>query len=222
MTLNQAGIDFIKSWEGFSAEAYKCAAGVWTIGYGHTGKVNGKKISAGMKISKALAEALLRSDLAQFVAAVNNTAYVPFAKSLTQGQFNALVSFAFNCGNNNLKTLCKGRSAAEVAEKLLLYNKANGKTIQGLADRRKAERKMYLSDGKAAATSSAEKRICNMATLRRGDEGTQVGVLQTIVGADVDGVFGPKTEERVKKVQRSAGLKEDGIAGPLFWAAYLK
>lgn len=134
MRISKAGLNLIKRFEGCSLTAYTCAAGVWTIGYGHT---NGVK--KGQKISKTQANEYLKADVRRFEKAVD-----ALGRKWSQGQYDALVSFAFNCGEGNLKTLCKGRTAKVIAEKMVLYCKAGGKVNQGLKDRREAERRMFL------------------------------------------------------------------------------
>ncbi|MCD8143508.1 MAG: glycoside hydrolase family protein, partial [Clostridiales bacterium] len=206
----------IKSFEGLCLTATKCAAGVWTIGYGHTGKVDGKSISSGMTITQSKADSLLEEDVAKFWAYANNTDYVPLAKSMNENQLSALTSFAFNCGQGNLKTLCADRSSAEIAEALLLYNKAGGKVLSGLTRRRKAERELYLTEV-----------THDMDTLKKGDEGQQVTVLQILLnaalgcGLDTDGKFGAKTKAAVEQYQEAQGLDVDGICGPKTWTAIL-
>ena len=118
-------------------------AGKWTIGYGHTANVK-----QGDKITEQQAEDYLRSDLESFENLVNNKSYVP--QSLNQNQFDALVSFAFNLGGKNLKELCnanyppKKKTTDHIAQEITLYNKAGGKRVQGLADRREKEKKLFL------------------------------------------------------------------------------
>jgi len=140
--IGKAGLELIKSFEGCRLTAYRCPAGVLTIGYGHTGTVSGKKIKEGLKISQKKADALLKKDLQSFEKSVNRakTGFKP-----TQNQFDALVSFAFNVGAGNLSVLLgKGtRDAKTVSGKLLLYNKANGKELAGLTRRRKAEQALF-------------------------------------------------------------------------------
>lgn len=207
LTTSDKGIALIKRFEGLRLTAYKCAAGVWTIGWGHT-----KGVRKGMKISKAKAESYLRQDLACFERYVNSSRYVPFQP--TQAQFDALVSFAFNCGAGNLRTLCKGRTARQVADAMLLYRKAGGKVNAGLVERRRAERALFLS-GTAG-------RAKGRPTLRRGDKGETVKELQRALGGiAVDGVFGAKTEDAVKAWQRLHKLTVDGVVGPKTWAAIL-
>lgn len=145
MKISAKGLDLIKSFEGFAAEAYLCPAGVLTIGYGSTGR----HVVRGMKISKADALALLDRDLDRFEHAVEQ-----LAPKTTQAQFDALVSFAFNCGIQSLKNSSvlkfhnQGRlgSAAAAFGK---WNKARVKGVltvmKGLTRRRAAESALYLS-----------------------------------------------------------------------------
>ena len=134
MKISERGINLIKSFEGCKLVAYKCPAGVWTIGYGHTSGV-----ISGMKITQAQADSFLKSDLERYESYVNNKKL-----SLNQNQFDALVSFTYNCGNGNLTKLVKDRTLAEIADALLLYNKSNGKVLAGLTRRREAERTLFL------------------------------------------------------------------------------
>lgn len=142
MKINEAGLNLVKEFEGCRLKAYKCPAGVWTIGYGHTGKVDGKEICAGMTITKEKATELLKADMKTFENAVNSCCALTFKPN--ENQFSALVSFAFNCGVGNLYTLVRNRSAEIVADKILLYKKSNGKVLNGLIRRRKAERELFL------------------------------------------------------------------------------
>lgn len=140
MNTSQTGIDFIKSFEGCRLDAYKCPAGVWTIGYGTTAKVK-----QGMQITLKEAEDLLRKDLKKFEDAINKCVKAP----LTQGQFDALVSFTYNCGIGALQTstLLKklnNKDYIGAANEFLRWDKANGKVLAGLSRRRESEREMFL------------------------------------------------------------------------------
>lgn len=135
MKTSQNGIDLIKKFEGCKLTAYKCSAGVLTIGYGHTAGVK-----EGQKITQEQADNYLKLDLKVYEKHVNN-----LNLPLNQNQFDALVSFTYNCGSGCLKTLVKNRTLEQIAEALLLYNKANGAVLQGLVRRRKAERELFLS-----------------------------------------------------------------------------
>ncbi len=135
MKISQKGIDLIKSFEGCVLSAYLCPSNVWTIGYGHT-----TGVYQGQVITKEQAEEYLKTDLVRYEGYVNNTCLV-----LNQNQFDALVSFTYNCGSGNLKKLIANRNIAQIAEAMLLYNKSNGKTLSGLVRRREAERKLFLT-----------------------------------------------------------------------------
>ena len=140
MRTSQKGIDLIKKFEGCRLEAYKCPAGVWTIGYGHT-----KGVKDGMIISLEQAKEFLREDLRIFEQAVEACVKVP----LSQNQFDALVSFCYNCGSGALKTstllrLLNEGKYSSAADQFLRWNKAGGKVLVGLTRRREEEREMFL------------------------------------------------------------------------------
>lgn len=142
MSISDRGVELIAKYEGCRLEAYKCPAGIWTIGYGHTAGVQpGQTLP-----SKEAAKALLKEDLKKYGGHVNNcvkSGHISFP--LNQNQFDALTSFCYNCGNGTLQKLVSGRDAATVAEKLLLYNKGGGKVLPGLVKRREEERALFIS-----------------------------------------------------------------------------
>lgn len=142
MQVSVKGVELVAKYEGCRLEAYKCPAGVWTIGYGHTAGVNpGDKLP-----SVEAAKELLRQDLKKYGSHVNNCVKKGFITfPLTQNQFDALTSFCYNCGSGSLQKLVKGRNAATVAEKMLEYCKAGGKVLKGLERRRAEERALFLS-----------------------------------------------------------------------------
>lgn len=142
MKTSKTGIDLIKKFEGCRLTAYKCAAGVWTIGYGHTSGVKSTNV-----ITQEKAEELLRADLEKFEKNVMkyNEKY-----KWSQNEFDALVSFAFNIGSIDKLTAGGTRSRATIAEKMLLYNNAGGKVLAGLAKRRQAERELFLKKPEVA------------------------------------------------------------------------
>lgn len=144
---SQVGIDLIKSFEGCYLKAYRCPAGVWTIGWGTTEPVNGKKPYSGMVITQAQADQLLVNHLKAYEDAVKK-----LNVTFNQNQFDALVSFCYNLGTGifkgNLLSAIKSGNEYEVADQLLMYNKArvNGvlTELNGLTRRRQAERDLYL------------------------------------------------------------------------------
>lgn len=142
MTISDRGVELIAKYEGCRLEAYKCPAGVWTIGYGHTaGVTQGQTLP-----SREAAKALLKEDLKKYGGYVNScikNGQITFP--LNQNQFDALTSFCYNCGNGSLQKLVSGRDAATVADKLLAYNKGGGKVLAGLTKRREEERELFLS-----------------------------------------------------------------------------
>ena len=182
MITSQNGIDLIKKFEGCKLTAYKCPAGVWTIGYGHTSGVK-----EGQTITQQQADNFLILDLKVFENHVNN-----LKLPLNQAQFDALVSFTYNCGPSNLKTLVKNRSLEQIAEALLLYNKAGGVTLQGLVKRRKAERELFLTKSNA---SNKYKVTASGLNVRTGPD-TKYKILkviyknETVEIAHIHGVWG--------------------------------
>ena len=216
--IGQAGRSLIKQYEGCRLAAYRCAAGVWTIGYGHTAGVH-----SGMTITQAQADAYLQQDIAKFEGYVNNPTYVPITEQLNQNQFDALVSFAFNLGAGNLRKLCKGRTAAQIARTMPNYNKAAGKVLAGLKRRRAAEQALFNKPVSAAAPAQNQNtEDYNMKTIKKGSKGNAVKVWQIIIGVTPDGKFGSGTESTTRDWQESHGLTVDGTVGPMSWKAGLE
>lgn len=141
MQISQRGVELVAKYEGCRLEAYKCPAGVWTIGYSHTAGVTpGQKLP-----SKEYAMELLRVDLEKYGNSVNDLAkkgIITFP--LTQNQFDALTSFCYSCGAGNLQKLVAGRNPSQVAEKFMAYTKGGGKVLPGLVRRREEERALFL------------------------------------------------------------------------------
>lgn len=136
-------IKLIKEFEGLRTKAYQCSAGVWTIGYGHTGK----DVYPGLVITEDEAERILVDDLGFFADGV---ADILDEKGIdcSENEYCALVSFAFNCGlkalrNSTLiKKLAKGDYEGASAE-FMRWNRAGGKVVRGLTRRRAAERDLF-------------------------------------------------------------------------------
>ena len=217
--IGQAGLNLIKQFEGCRLTAYQCSAGVWTIGYGHTAGVY-----KGMKISQAQADAFLKQDIAKFEKYINNPSYVPFTEQLNQNQFDALVSFAFNLGQGNVKKLCVGRNINQIPSAMQKYCKAAGRTLPGLQRRRKAEAALYNKKVEDCTGTIAvkESEDYNMKTIKKGSKGNAVKVWQIIIGTTPDGIFGSGTESVTKTWQKNHGLMADGIVGKNSWKAGLE
>lgn len=154
MTPSKACYDLIKQFEGFRSKAYLCPAGIITIGYGHTGT----DVLPGMRITEAQADEILKRDVAKFAAMVEKA----LTAKVSQGQFDALVSFCFNTGpgkagvkdglitlkNGNPSSLLRKTNAGDklgAAAEFDKWTKANGQELRGLVARRDAEQRLYLS-----------------------------------------------------------------------------
>ena len=135
MKISQAGLDLIKRFEGCRLAAYKDSGGTLTIGYGHT-----KGVTAGQTITQAQADAFLVEDCASAEAAVNK--YMS-KYNFNQNQFDALVSFAFNIGSIDKLTVNGTRTIAQISEKIPAYCNCAGKKLQGLVNRRAAEKELF-------------------------------------------------------------------------------
>jgi len=155
LKINEAGLNLIKSFEGCRLEAYKCPAGVWTIGYGHTAGVK-----SGMKITAEEADKLLREDIAKFEKKVDK--YMS-TYNFNENQFSALVSFAFNLGSIDGLTDNGKRSISTIKSKILLYVKAGGKTLNGLVRRRQAELQLFNTPCGENVTSDVTEGVKLMA-----------------------------------------------------------
>ena len=140
----ESAMDFIEAWEGCRLQAYKCPAGIWTIGVGHT-----QDVTEHDEITYEQSRDLLRRDL-ELVK--HNLA--PFINvHVTEGQFVALVSLAFNVGVGYVVRQCprlmralNAGDAEACAHEFLDVNRAGGKVLSGLTERRRAEAKLVLSE----------------------------------------------------------------------------
>lgn len=143
--INQTGLDHIKQWEGLQLTAYLDAAGIWTIGYGHTASAGEPEPAEGMTITEIEAEALLRRDIEQYEEAVSAAVNV----ELTDNQFASLVSLTYNIGidaflrSTLLRKLNDGYLESVPIE-LMKWVYANGCHLRGLANRRAAEAGLWV------------------------------------------------------------------------------
>jgi lysozyme len=144
--INAKGLALIKHFEGLKLEAYRCPAGILTIGYGSTGS----HVKEGMVITEPEAEVLLKRDVARFETGVE--ALIGAAPT-TSDQFSALVSFALGLHALLKSTLLKRHKLGDIAaaaNQFLAWNKArvNGQLVplKGLTRRREAERALYRGD----------------------------------------------------------------------------
>ena len=148
MKLSDKGYDLIKQFEGYSDRPYKCPAGIPTIGYGNTYYPNGKSVKlTDPKITKEYANEMLAFVADNFAKEVLKAV----KSNITVNQLNALTSFAYNLGMTNFRnsTLLKlvniNPNDAMIAKEFLKWNKANGKELKGLTNRRIAESALYFT-----------------------------------------------------------------------------
>ena len=222
MRISEKGLAMIEKFEGCLLKASNKLDGVWTIGYGQTGRYYGKRVRRGMTTTKAEAHAWLRDhSIKTYEDAVTQAVKVP----LNQNQFDALVSFTYNVGVGALKqsTALRKLNAGDyagAADALTMWTKCRRKVLAGLVRRRKEERALFL-------TPVTQPQTGNTDLLRKGDKGDDVKLLQhrlNILGSQLaeDGIWGVKTDQAVRNYQYKAGLTVDGIVGPKTQAALIR
>ena len=222
MKTSEKGLAMIESFEGCLLKASNKLDGVWTIGYGQTGRYYGKRVRRGMTTTKAEAHAWLRDhSIKTYEDAVTQAVKVP----LNQNQFDALVSFTYNVGVGALKqsTALRKLNAGDyagAADALTMWTKCRRKVLAGLVRRRKEERALFL-------TPVTQTNTGNTDLLRKGDRGDDVKLLQhrlNILGSQltVDGIWGVQTDSAVRGYQYRAGLTVDGIVGAKTRAALIR
>lgn len=168
MRLDAEGVNFIASYEGYVGRPYNDAVGYATVGYGHLiglRRVTPADVNRFAGWTQADFKRLLKQDCARFEAAVRKAITV----QLTQGQFNALVSLAFNCGpgavQGRIRDLVNGGRISEVPGVMRLYVNAAGQRLQGLVNRREAEIRMFRHASPVAVDplahlTATERRWC--------------------------------------------------------------
>lgn len=230
MRINEATMALIKEFEGLYLRAYQDSVGVWTIGWGITNSdysITGTKIRRGLTITRGTAEEWLRRSLTE--------KYLPKVMKYddkygwNENEAGALVSFAFNIGSIDQLTANGTRSRATIRKKILEYNKAGGRVLRGLTRRRKAELALFNTPVKKSGPAGYSgalpalpprgyykegdgiKTLVNYPTqLRRVQEALNWAVDAALW---VDGKYGPKTTAAVKKLQKAAGIEENGCFG---------
>lgn len=219
MKTSLKGIALIKQFEGCRLTAYKPVPTeqYYTIGYGHYGA----DVLPGMKITQSQADAYLAADLAKFEKAVDS-----LGRNFSQAQYDALVSFAYNCGAGNLKKLVSNRNNQQIADAILAYNKGGGKVLTGLVKRRLAERALFVSDG-VEEKPDTQPKTGNpykepTKNVKFGSKGNDVRWLQCELNRRgykliVDGVAMEKTIKALRDFQMKAFPNDpnewDGICG---------
>ena len=147
MNIGNKGLELIKSFEGCRLSAYRCPAGVWTIGYGRT-----QGVYEGMTITQEQADNMLREDVKYYADAVDryNSRF-----NFTPEEFDSLTSFTYNCGVGSLQAVMSCcNTKQEIAEECKLYNKGAGVVLAGLVRRREEEYKLFMSGSSTASGTS--------------------------------------------------------------------
>lgn len=220
-TISEVGLKLIKSFEGCSLIAYddlqpkaelslsSKIIGTLTIGWGHTGNVK-----IGQTITQSEADSLLLTDMIKYIGYVNNPSYVPLTKQLNQNQFDALVSFCYNCGQGNLKTLCANRSLEQISNKLLEYNKSKGNVLTGLVRRREAEKQLFdKKETKPIEQNNLESRIAEL------EENVKKIIIALTTVADSLAII-PPPDWFVKEFPNALNLINDKTGTKDFWRAF--
>lgn len=239
-TVSENGINLIKKWEGLYLKSYYDCVGVITIGWGITNadkSITGTSIHKGMTISRETAEKWLRDSL--------NKKYLPKVLKydgkydFNQNQLDALVSFAYNIGSIDQLTANGTRSITTIAKKILEYNKAGGRYVRGLAERRRDEYNLFVkpcskaSTPKSTPSTSVKKNytgtypvLPDRGYYKEGDGiitltdyPTQIKRVQKLVNwvlsidLATDGKYGKKTADAVEKLQEKFKLPVNGCFG---------
>jgi lysozyme len=168
MRLDAEGVNLIASFEGYVGRPYNDAVGYATVGYGHLigyRHVTSADIAHFAGWTQVDYKRLLKTDCARFEAAVRQAIHV----QLTQGEFNALVSLAFNCGpgavQGSIARLANSGRKSEIPTVMRQYVRANGQVLRGLVDRREREIRVFRHASPVpvdtlAHLTSAERRWC--------------------------------------------------------------
>lgn len=154
MNIGNKGLELIKSFEGCRLSSYKCPAGVWTIGYGHT-----QGVYEGMVITQEQADNMLREDVKYYADAVDryNSRF-----NFNQAEFDSLTSFAYNCGVGSLQAVMSCcNTKQEIAEECKLYNKGGGVVLAGLVRRREEEYKLFMSGASSSNNTTVAANNCS-------------------------------------------------------------
>lgn len=155
MRIDTHGLALIEAFEGFRGKAYRCPAGVLTIGYGHTSMAGPPAVKAGQSMTRVEAAKVLERDLGDFGAGVQDMVRT----DLSDHQYAALVSFAYNVGlgafrSSSVLRAVNARDFESVPRRLNLWVKAGPRVLPGLVRRRAAEGALFMMPADAQMLAS--------------------------------------------------------------------
>ena len=196
MKTSSKGLELIKKYEGCRLTAYRCPAGVLTIGYGHTGP----DVKEGMTITQKKAETLLKKDLAKFEKHV-----LTYKKKYNwnQNQFDAMVSFAYNVGSLYQLTNNGERTIEQISAKITAYNKAAGKVLEGLARRRAEEKKLF--DTPVETKTTTKEKTTTKTTSKTLKKGVKIKIKKGAKDANTKGAYASWVYETTYQVHSISG-----------------
>lgn len=146
-TMNEAGMDIVKTFEGWSSSVYQCSAGRWTVGWGSTWDHRGNPITSEQSdITEEYGTTLLRREVSHVEKAIRRL----ISAELTENMFSALCSFTYNVGTGNLQRstlrmkLNRGQYE-DAADEFPKWRRAGGRVLRGLVRRRKREKELFLT-----------------------------------------------------------------------------
>jgi lysozyme len=165
--LNQASIDLIKRWEGCKLKAYKCPAGVWTVGYGLTSRAGFIEVGPDTTITQAEADWYLEQVIEKFLAEIKPA----IIADINENQLGAFTSLAYNIGPRAFRKSSALRhfnagDKDRVPKSMRRWNKAGGKVVKGLVNRREAEVGLFLSTGFRKAPAPARTNAAQSKTVQ--------------------------------------------------------
>ena len=187
MKMSPAAIEaLVKTFEGCKLKAYLCPAGILTIGYGHTSAAGAPDVKAGMEITLAQADEILRADLAKFERGVDRLVTTPIGAH----QFDVLVGFAYNVGlgaleKSSLLRAVNARDFDRVPDELMKWTRAGGKVLPGLVRRRQAEVAWWLSMNAAvpARETPDPVPVKTITTSKQANSAAAIGALGSVGAA---------------------------------------
>ncbi len=165
--LNKASLDLIKRWEGCKLKAYKCSAGVWTVGYGLTTSAGLIEVGPYTVITQEEADWYLEKTVEKFLAEIRPAITAP----INENEIGAFTSLAYNIGPTAFRKSSALRhfnagNKSKVPNAMRMWRKAGGKVVKGLVNRREAEVDLFLTPVIAEKPAPARTRAAQSRTVQ--------------------------------------------------------